>query len=57
MDHTGTVATAAADAVPAATVIRFLLKLILIDMAALILIGAVILFTAAAWEGIWVAKQ
>jgi hypothetical protein len=57
LDRTGTVATAAADAVPAATVIRFLLKLILIDVAALILIGAVILFTAAAWEGIWVAKQ
>jgi len=33
--------------------IRFVLMLIVREMLALILIGAVFLLAAAAWEGIW----
>jgi hypothetical protein len=52
LDRTGTVATAAADAIPAAamTAVRFVLMLFLREMAALVLIGAVILLAAAAWQ-------
>ena len=33
--------------------IRFVLRLFLADTVALILIGAIILLVAAAWEGTW----
>jgi hypothetical protein len=44
---TGQVATAAVQVAP---MIRFLLKLIIIDLAALIVIGATVLLIAAAWQ-------